>query len=217
MKLKEILLENETGFTAYLKNKYSKEIDRIHIFKIKWDNIIKINDIILNKEYNNKFTFKKIMSDIINLADKKQFTIILDPDFNIGISQKKLIIFLKDQFNFVENKGKNKRFDISEKMFREPFNIKYEFKNDHLDYYSGQHNFRASAYYKNKFVGKVDYTIFKNKIYINYLEVDEKYRRQGIGTQLLDFIQKENNIYDIDHGNLTDDGSEFNKSYTMEI
>lgn len=60
-----------------------------------------------------------VMKDISDFADKTGQTIKLDPSGDFGGNVKRLKKFYKSQ-GFVENKGKNRDFTISEDMFREP-------------------------------------------------------------------------------------------------
>lgn len=49
-----------------------------------------------------------------------------------------------------------------------------------------------------KIVGVIDYSFFDNRIEINYIIVDDKYRRMGLATKMLDFlIENNNNIENI--------------------
>ena len=49
-----------------------------------------------------------------------------------------------------------------------------------------------------KIVGVVDYSFFDDRIEINYIIVDNKYRRMGLATKMLDFlIEKNKNIENI--------------------
>ena len=43
-------------------------------------------------------------------------------------------------------------------------NEKLDFKDEHIDSYSGQQNFQLSAYVDDKFAGYLDYTTFKGEV-----------------------------------------------------
>ena len=43
-----------------------------------------------------------------------------------------------------------------------------------------------------KIVGVIDYSFFDNRIEINYIIVDDKYRRMGLATKMLDFLIENN-------------------------
>lgn len=57
------------------------------------------------------------MTDLVDLADIKGSTIALTPSGDFGGNVKRLKEFYK-RFGFVENKGKNKDYEISETMYR---------------------------------------------------------------------------------------------------
>ena len=61
----------------------------------------------------------KAMKRIIDYADNSKQMIVLTPSDEFGGNVNKLIKFYK-KFDFVENKGKNKDYEISESMYRMP-------------------------------------------------------------------------------------------------
>lgn len=109
---REYLRENTT-FINSIKRKYINEFTKINIYE--FDNKISI-DLIVAKEKNTG-AGSKLMNDICAYADKENKIIILSPSDEFGGSKKRLIVFYK-RFGFVENKGKNKIFEIFESMYR---------------------------------------------------------------------------------------------------
>ena len=61
----------------------------------------------------------------------------------------------------------------------------------------------------NEGLGYIDYSIFNNKLSIKMVEVKEEYKRMGIGTQLMQFLKKENPDKVIIKGMATEEGSSF--------
>jgi uncharacterized protein YjfI (DUF2170 family) len=96
-----------------LKNKYPDV--KISISE-NADNII-LNKVIVPEK--SKGTGTKFMNDLIKDADSKGKPIGLTPSSDFGGNKNRLTEFYK-RFGFVENKGKNKDFTISESMIREP-------------------------------------------------------------------------------------------------
>lgn len=123
--LKKILKINENNFRDYLrentsfinsiKKKYKDDFSKINIYE--FDNKISI-DLIVARETNNG-AGTRLMQEICDYADKENKIIILSPSDEFGGNKKRLIEFYK-RFGFVENKGKNKIFEIFESMYREP-------------------------------------------------------------------------------------------------
>lgn len=71
------------------------------------------------KNMRNKGFAKQAMNEIISHADTYGLVIRLSPTSEWGASKSRLINFYK-KFGFVENKGKNRYFEISETMYRNP-------------------------------------------------------------------------------------------------
>ena len=103
---------NESNFTDALTNKYSNDIDKLNISDKTY---ISINLIKVKEKSNGIGT--KIMNEIIEYADKEKKLIVLSPSKDFGGTVSRLIKFYK-RFDFVENKGKNKDYEISETMYR---------------------------------------------------------------------------------------------------
>lgn len=62
---------------------------------------------------------KKIMNELINLADSNEVILTLTPSSDFGSNKNRLIKFYKT-FGFVDNKGKKKDYEISDSMYRLP-------------------------------------------------------------------------------------------------
>ena len=108
-------LQENTSFIKELKEKYKNSFKTINIYE--YNNKISI-DLIIAKEKNSG-EGTKLMKDICEYADKSKKIIILSPSDEFGGNKKRLIEFYK-RFGFVENKGKNKDFEIFESMYRLP-------------------------------------------------------------------------------------------------
>ena len=108
-------LQENTSFIKEIKEKYKNSFKTINIYE--FNNKISI-DLIIAKEQNSG-EGTKLMKDICEYADKSKKIIILSPSDEFGGNKKRLIEFYK-RFKFVENKGKNKDFEIFESMYRLP-------------------------------------------------------------------------------------------------
>ena len=108
-------LQENTSFIKEIKEKYKNSFKIINIYE--FNNKISI-DLIIAKEQNSG-EGTKLMKDICEYADKSKKIIILSPSDDFGGNKKRLIEFYK-RFGFVENKGKNKDFEIFESMYRLP-------------------------------------------------------------------------------------------------
>jgi GNAT superfamily N-acetyltransferase len=84
---------------------------------------LKLETIIVKKDDRKSGTGTAAMERIVEYADQNGLRVTLTPavqdDFQGTTSRARLVKFYK-RFGFVENKGRNKDFEISESMFREP-------------------------------------------------------------------------------------------------
>lgn len=122
---KQVELENSSSFSLQdIKNKYKEQTDYLNLNEK--DNIISIDNMVVKKELRNKGIGQNILNDIIDYANKTNKTITLTPTSEFNTKNK-----LKNWYKangFVENKGKNTNFLISDTMYKNPTsnkNIKY--------------------------------------------------------------------------------------------
>lgn len=111
----------------YIKTKYKNQTDQLNIFENK-DNTIGINNLVVKQNLRNKGIGQNILNDIIDYADKKGKTITLTPTSQY-LTKNRLTNWYKKN-GFVENKGKNTNFSISDTMYRLPKNNTQNVKND---------------------------------------------------------------------------------------
>ena len=76
-----------------------------------------------------------------------------------------------------------------------------------LDAHSGQIDMLMQAVRGELTVGTIRYSIFEGRPHISMIEVLEDYRRQGIATQMLRYLQGQYPDEEIEWGYLTEDGS----------
>lgn len=96
------------------------------------------NDIVLNmiavpKEKQKQGIGTKVMEELVSFADESGKRILLSPglkDSNFGTTSRSRLVKFYKRFGFVENKGRNKDFQISEGMYREPQSTRYAQKRD---------------------------------------------------------------------------------------
>jgi len=102
-----------------LRNKYKKLNIVLDIYEGNNKSILSM--IKIPKELRNQGYAKQAMIEICNIADKNNLTVTLTPTNEFGSNKSKLINFYK-KFGFIENKGKNKNYQINYSMFRLPNN-----------------------------------------------------------------------------------------------
>lgn len=87
-------------------------------------NVLSLHKIVVPEAMRNQGTGTNAMQDIIKYADSQNKTIALTPSSDFGSNKKRLTDFYK-KLGFVENKGRNKDYEISESMYRAPKGRKY--------------------------------------------------------------------------------------------
>jgi len=93
-----------------------------------------------------------------------------------------------------------------------------QFVNNYEDSYKGQHNFTLAAYNGKpqpdhaNVLGYVEYSEFDDEVYVNYIFVGEKFRRQSVATALMNELKRLYPGTKIHIGMTTPEGSELFKS-----
>nr|WP_278187030.1 hypothetical protein [Acinetobacter higginsii] len=86
--------------------------------------VISLHKILVPESQRNQGVGTKAMQDIIQYADATNRTIALTPSSDFGSNKNRLTNFYKRQ-GFVENKGRNKDYEISETMYRAPMGRRF--------------------------------------------------------------------------------------------
>lgn len=111
--------DNYTGMsTSEFSDQITAEYDGLKLGLHGEKNIVTLSRIVIPEVARNAGTGTAIMQRIIDWADQNGKTIALTPSSDFGGNKKRLTEFYK-RFDFVENKGRNKDFEISEAMYRE--------------------------------------------------------------------------------------------------
>jgi hypothetical protein len=113
-KFKEFILESKSEISK-IKEKYKDELEKFNVYE--FNDKISIDLIVIKNKNSGIGT--SILKELCSMADKEKKIMILTPSNEFGGNKKRLIEFYK-RFGFVENKGKNKVFEIFEQMYREP-------------------------------------------------------------------------------------------------
>ena len=81
--------------------------------------IVEVNLIFIEIPYRGRGHARGAMLQLLRLADAYGWIVTLTPDRHMGSSLPRLRRFYKS-LGFVENRGRNKDFSISESMYRMP-------------------------------------------------------------------------------------------------
>ena len=87
------------------------------------------------------------------------------------------------------------------------------------DSYGGWVQGTVVCEYNNDVIGKIDVQINNDEeeIYIDMIEVKPEYRRQGIATQMFNFLRKEFTDYYVEWGFTTSDGTQLKDKLTVTV
>ncbi|MBZ6534043.1 GNAT family N-acetyltransferase [Acinetobacter seifertii] len=108
-------------FVKSIKKQYGIELD---LKGSPSSNVLSLHKIVVPEAMRNQGTGTNAMQDIIKYADSQNKAIALTPSSDFGSNKKRLTDFYK-KLGFVENKGRNKDYEISESMYRVPNGRKY--------------------------------------------------------------------------------------------
>ncbi len=86
----------------------------------------------------------------------------------------------------------------------------YRFEEDYYDYNNQQHYVRMMMYYNDELVAKSDYVVFKNKIYISFIE--SLVKGKGYGQELMKYLAKLYGYENLERSGQTPDGEKMRKS-----
>jgi ribosomal protein S18 acetylase RimI-like enzyme len=104
------------------------------------------------------------------------------------------------------------------KKFKDYLLEKYIFTNDHVDSYSGQHNYELGIYDKNNnILGLLEYVVFEDTPSISMIQVVPKYQRKGIGSELVLHLQKLFPKTEIEWGYMTPEGTKLKKKLEKKL
>ena len=78
-----------------------------------------VHSIVVPKNQRNQGVGGRVMRDLLKLADQNGDMVALDPSSDFGGSVAKLKRWYKS-LGFVENKGRNRDYEISQDMYRLP-------------------------------------------------------------------------------------------------
>lgn len=163
--------------------------------------------------------FKKMM------ANKKVMQSVIDA----GVPESEIIraIETNDQqaIREIQNKVniKGKEYEVSKGTAQgnipttdtKPSNVKIT--DEVTGNYKGQTNGQMTAKIDGKPVGKVEYSVFGDKVGISYIDVDEPFRKQGVAKELLQKLQADNPTKSIDWGGTTESGTKLKEKVSVDV
>jgi predicted GNAT family acetyltransferase len=85
-----------------------------------------------------------------------------------------------------------------------------QFRSECVGAHSGQSDMRIDAIVDGMYAGHLSYSIYNGEISIQYVQVKQEYKKQGIAKQMFEYLMETEGVAwdDINHGTQTDEGSE---------
>lgn len=102
-----------------LQSQLESEFDGVELSIGESNGVVTVSKIVVPEDQRNVGTGSAIIQRVTDWADQNSKTVALTPSKDFGGTVGRLKKFYK-QLGFVENKGKNKNFEVSESMLREP-------------------------------------------------------------------------------------------------
>lgn len=115
----QLLSQEPVQTVSEVQSQLIKDFEGLKLSITGTGNNVTLNKIIIPEDQRDQGTGSQVMQRIVDWADQNGKTVTLTPSKDFGGSIPRLKSFYK-QLGFVENKGKNKDFEISESMYREP-------------------------------------------------------------------------------------------------
>lgn len=100
-----------------LGQQYDEVLEKWHVFEDEGQ--IRVSLVVVKPEHRGQGLGRQIFKALNDYADASGKTITLTPDSSFGTSKGKLVKFYKS-LGFVQNKGRNKDYEISDSMYRLP-------------------------------------------------------------------------------------------------
>jgi len=80
---------------------------------------------------------------------------------------------------------------LIKQLLREGLSGPLEYRIEHLNYHHGQDDYELGLYLNDDILGMVQYTIYDGELTVNDIIVLPKYRRQGIGSKMMQYIKQQ--------------------------
>jgi len=103
-----------------LRNHWTQQGVRNYVSQHPTTGTLQLNDLVVPKEARSSGVGSRFMNDLTDFADSQGRTVTLTPDKSYGATSVGRLKDFYKRFGFVENKGRNTDFTISDSMCRPP-------------------------------------------------------------------------------------------------
>lgn len=204
----KLWLENLQNLVAAIKQQHPT----IDLFAWENNDKISLDTIKIPKELQNQGIGTDIVTKIQKYAQKVGKPVVLSPSADKG--KKEALNRFYNNLGFTKNKGRKIDFTLSSPTaptsYWKPEQIKIT--QEHMGFHHGQHDFVIYAQKDGETIGKLKFSEFEDIPQINWIEVDDKYKRKGIGSRLVKHLADQYGYDKIKWGMTTDAGTKLKKS-----
>lgn len=193
-------LAAEAGFNSKMINLKERDINAINKKVAMSD--YSVRDTLIN-------TAQTIQNDIV----QRRNTVQTVQNRNVGIQDRETQNMSSQNDNAVKINSDTSQIDTKNKISISDLKIDEEV----TDAYSGQTNMRMEAKVGDNVIGTLTYNEYEGKPNIDMIEVNPKYRRQGVATKLVQQLQEKYPNIEINWGTLSEDGANFKNAVTYNV
>lgn len=168
--------------------------------------------------------YPEIMREKLEVKTAKEITdklifkgydgVILQYTEDDGSIFNEIVAFTPNQIKSINNSGWNPN---SNNIYESAFYKNVNWQDNVRDVYGEIFYKTLQLIIDNDIIGYVDYNVYENEVYVEYIYVEPKWRRSMYGTKI---IQKLQSLYpntEINFGMMTDDGSKLYQSLNKNI
>jgi GNAT superfamily N-acetyltransferase len=80
---------------------------------------------------------------------------------------------------------------LIKQLLREGLTGPLDYRIEHMGYHHGQDDYELGVYLNDDILGIVQYTIYDGELTVNDIIVRPEYRRQGIGSKMMQYVKKQ--------------------------
>lgn len=106
---------------------------------------------------------------------------------------------------------------LIKQLLREGLTGKLDYKIEHIDSHSGQNDYELGVYLNDEILGLVQYTIYDGELTVSDIIVRPEYRRQGIGSKMMQYIKQQHPDVKYIPSMMTDLGAKFKHKHHDDL
>lgn len=106
---------------------------------------------------------------------------------------------------------------LIKQLLREGLTGQLDYEIEHLNSYKGQNDYELGVYLNGDILGLVQYTIYNGELTVSDIIVRPEYRRQGIGSKMMQYIKQQHPEAKYVPSMMTDLGAKFKHKHHDDL